>query len=89
MPLYLYEHKRTGEQKEILQTMAKRRAPRGWRRVMTAPAAVGFAADPHTQAAGVLQGLKDMEHKYGTAEMQKQLGSDISLRDMKTTWEKN
>lgn len=90
MPFYTYTDNKTGEANTRMVPIAERDKQRGMTRVLEFPTArLGLAENPHTQAYGVRQGLKDLEEKVGRQELQKQLGPDLNLKHVKQLWEGN
>jgi len=90
MPLYTYEDLKTGAHTVRMVPIAERDKQPGQKRVLEFPTAqLGIAENPHTQAYGIRQGLREMEEKYGGRELQRQLGPGLSLKHVKQTWEGN
>lgn len=67
MPIYEYIEQKTGARVELLVPMAERDRVPGHRRLIAIMPSViipGQTANPHTQEAGMLQGLRDLEDAH-------------------------
>lgn len=87
MPLYTYKDRKTGAHSVRMVPIAERDAQRGLDRVLEFPTAqLGVAENPHTQEYGIRQGLRELEGKFSSTEIERQLGPGLSMKTVKQAW---